>query len=898
MQRKKSVYKGLEFTPVWFTDNSLTSPDFFQISEFPQRLTAGKNLFKLRGHPTNLTPGSNLAIEVLDYNGDPVYTEVINYINEDKSRVIAIYVYAETSPGNCTVTLLGESSIAPAEWQGKPNVKWSRTVAINPNIANDTEIIYVNTPILSVTEQLSTQLDRQYSGNIQFPTYSVGTVRYFTYNGQSAIELIGGQLVADMVGGTLTVSSPVNATPTPIFSTFTPGFTSTIKKILSNTTALLDTTYTVNNTQGLSTHTFAAFDASAYTITYEAIPTYIPTQNSESFAVININGLEPSTGDTSHIKIYMSNSGQIGTWELLNELELADTEIFIASTASALPPQSIGNFINQPTINTFWLGRTLQGFTNGPAPTLTYNNQDLPNSMIISNAVDLTPFNAVTIAQINNSYAREFTAGTQYKLTLDAIGSISGSTKPTLSIYMSGSALNAPTTDPLNSEFSDTLGKKIGQLHVASNTQRFDDVTFNFTADASGTGVILLVVESGAWQVADIRTTTDNDTGYTPNYFRTQIVVPTAHKANNQLSFKAEYYNIAGELCKQISYDLNKNWQGGNRYIDGDYSMLTGSLYVADSLETGVAISGYKNTGFIRSLGYQGFAAGFPGFLIWSGSALSGSLGTKGGAPYTGVGLELYANANNYFRYATQPSELDVRTQTFFLGDPTSQYISGSNGQLEISSSGFFLAPGGNVTASSFIALGPDGDTLFNSNSQFADGYNVGRVVFFNRNEFTHTGNIGNSIAAGVTASIFETFILPGETRMQTSFTCEFTNAAAGSRTLLAQWFIQSASITSDSGTNTGYDSWSTPQQIKGDTIILSNTPAGQTRGRSFNGSITTGGGITTFESHQGKYVRVYMVVWNFATGDASDIVNLNRFVYRTSRIVGSSTEALPAPIG
>ena len=206
MQRKKSVYKGLEFAPVWFTDNSLTSPDFFQISEFPQRLTAGKNLFKLRGHPTNLTLGSNLAIEVLDYNGDPVYTEVINYIDEDKSRVIAIYVYAETSPGDCTITLLGESSIAPTEWQGKPNVKWSRTVAINPNVANDTEIIYVDTPILTVNEQLSTQLDRQYQGNIQFPTYSVGTIKYFTYNGQPAIELIGGVLVADMVGGTLTVS--------------------------------------------------------------------------------------------------------------------------------------------------------------------------------------------------------------------------------------------------------------------------------------------------------------------------------------------------------------------------------------------------------------------------------------------------------------------------------------------------------------------------------------------------------------------------------------------------------------------------------------------------------------------------------------------------------------------
>ena len=68
MKRKEAVYKGLQFVPVWFEDTSLTSPDYFQITEFPTRLTAGKNLFKLRGHPTNLRPGSYLNIEVLDYN--------------------------------------------------------------------------------------------------------------------------------------------------------------------------------------------------------------------------------------------------------------------------------------------------------------------------------------------------------------------------------------------------------------------------------------------------------------------------------------------------------------------------------------------------------------------------------------------------------------------------------------------------------------------------------------------------------------------------------------------------------------------------------------------------------------------------------------------------------------
>ena len=198
--------------------------------------------------------------------------------------------------------------------------------------------------------------------------------------------------------------------------------------------------------------------------------------------------------------------------------------------------------------------------------------------------------------------------------------------------------------------------------------------------------------------------------------------------------------------------------------------MLTGSLYVADSLQSGVAISGYKNTGFIRSLGYEGFAAGFPGFLLWSGSALAGSTGTKGGVPYSGVGLELYGDANNYFRYSTIPSELDVHTETFFFGDPTSQYISGSNGNLEISSSGFYLTADGDVTASSFIAVN-NGNILFNSNAEYADGLNIGRLLYYDTSEYSAAGQtIDNGEINGITGSLFHTFLLPGETSIQCSF--------------------------------------------------------------------------------------------------------------------------------
>jgi hypothetical protein len=218
-------------------------------------------------------------------------------------------------------------------------------------------------------------------------------------------------------------------------------------------------------------------------------------------------------------------------------------------------------------------------------------------------------------------------------------------------------------------------------------------------------GSLILVIHAGEWNFADIRTTTDNDAGYTPGYTRIRTLVPTAQKINNQLTFKLEYYNVAGVRSKQQNFIYNLDWEGGNRYIDGDYSMLTGSLYVADSLESGVAISGYPNSGFIRSLGYDGFDSGFPGFLLWSGSALPGQ-NTKGNVAYSGVGLELYLNTSSYFRYSTADDELYVATQNFFFGDPNTTFISGSNGNIEISSSNFHLKANGDVTASNMDIAG------------------------------------------------------------------------------------------------------------------------------------------------------------------------------------------------
>ena len=697
MKQKQPVYRGLELAPVFYTDTSELSPELFVITEFPKRLTAGKNILKLKGNPANLRVDALLDIEILDYNNEPIYYESTTYIAEDLSRVISIYIYPNTPPGEARITLTTEATQIfgqriPPEWKDTYNVKWVGKTLVNPTLSNSSEIIFETLPTITIEEQVGVQLNRVYT-TLQNPTYSTGKVSYQNLNNQPILLINGGAFIRDMVGGTLTVPSPINPTPTPYYNYTLPTYTTTIKKVLSDNVVLLEKPYMVAASQSLIPHQFIQFDNSTYSIEYTATPSYSATQNSESFALVKIDNLEPATGDISRIKVFINNSGTVGTWEQVSDTELEETEIFVTSTASLTPDKSIGFIDSQNTIDSNWTARKFNGKTYSGINTLTYNTSNLNNSMYVSSVIN-------TVTVVESLYTGTFIKDSKYKVTLDALG-VGSDAK--ISVYLSGSAVNLDATDIFNQELKIQPGKKIGELDVTTLGSRIDDYVLPFTVDNNGDAALLFVIESGNWYLSDIRTTSDNDPGYTPNYTRIRTLIPTSHKADVQLNFKVEYYNVDGVKCKQVNYYNNVPWIGGNRYIDGEYSMLTGSLYVADSLNSGIGISGYSNTGFIRSLGYSGFDAGYPGFLLYSGSALGGALSK--GIPYAGVGLELYANANNYFRYSTRDSALDIRTDRIYIGN-ASTFISASDGKLQISSSNFSINASGSVTASNIDISG------------------------------------------------------------------------------------------------------------------------------------------------------------------------------------------------
>jgi len=192
--------------------------------------------------------------------------------------------------------------------------------------------------------------------------------------------------------------------------------------------------------------------------------------------------------------------------------------------------------------------------------------------------------------------------------------------------------------------------------------------------------------------------------GFTANVVTASFALPTIHR-NDRFDFKFEFINPSGYISKQVLEYRDVLFQGGNTYIGGDDNLITGSLFVAGATGTGVHISGKGNAAMIRSIGYEGFAkaslpGGKGGFVIYSGSVQPLLNATEN---YSGVGIELFANTASYFKYTTSGSGmLDIRTAQFFLGSQN-QFVSGANGNIEISSSNFHLKSDGSVNMSGDI---------------------------------------------------------------------------------------------------------------------------------------------------------------------------------------------------
>lgn len=469
-----------------------------------------------------------------------------------------------------------------------------------------------------------------------------------------------------------------------------------------------------------------------------------------------------------HIPVYIDPSKR-------NETEIVFDALPTVNVAGGTDTYSNPNYNASSRYNTVSIENLDYYYYNNTAIIATSSLSTLPfETNILSATIN------INVSDMSNAIPSIDPSTSTDIITLHANSITSGYI--TLSDYISQPIINSnsrwePSDATIN--YLEITYEYSGSLNSAQTENSYNVVNITFSNltpqlgtiakirsyyKSTGVGTYTLVNETDILDQAD-------EFGFTPDSASISFALPTVQR-NDRIDFKFEFVNPYGIVSKQVIESLNNLFIGGNTYIAGDDNLLTGSLFVAGATGTGVQITGKGNSSMIKSLGYNGFndaisGAGQAGFVIYSGSIspIIGESGTSNN--YSGVGLELVANSESYFKYSTaNGGTLDIKTEKFFIGN-ADVFLSGSDGNLEIyhhdnGLTKFHLQPNGFVTASAFIAFTGSSDTsnflMMDTSIGLIDGKNIGRILYSQGTPIMLSdpyGSGGSSYMSGLSTSAF-----------------------------------------------------------------------------------------------------------------------------------------------
>jgi len=452
-----------------------------------------------------------------------------------------------------------------------------------------------------------------------------------------------------------------------------------------------------------------------FSMSFEAlIPT--PATSSDyltSYADITIGNLRTLSGDVHRAKVFVKEQNKanaefvkIGDFQLQPKNELRDD-------ASATGELSVGLFYSQSVIDTHWIS------SSNTSTVISQNNQRLLNAALLKGSSHPFTFktrNNFTL-QKNEDYITSFDGyynkvGGNAEIEVFITGSSLSSTNQEFS-------LGRLSSDPTSDFYSAKMANDSGSLQGIYNFFKTHQLKDNTPSTAIG-----FRVHSGEFHIANVGILPVSDRNFNPGFVKTRVPMPPTTQRGQRFNFVTEFYDFNNNKAQVEALTSQSIQFNGPPQVlaDGTDATFSGSMVMGNSLEMyGV------NPAYLRSIGYQGFdktQAGTGerngGFMLWSGS-----VGTPIGATetYNGVGLEILdASGSNtanhrFLQFAsnykgTGKSKFKVQTDEFLLGISSSannNYISGSNGNLEISSSNFALKQDGDVILQGTITAAAGG---------------------------------------------------------------------------------------------------------------------------------------------------------------------------------------------
>lgn len=360
--RKEIVYKELDRVPVNITDTDPLSSNYLRVTYLPDEFKLGKNLIRIRPNVPAFVENTQLYIEIIDYNGDPVYYETeINSETNDTFIIISVYIYEDTPPGPCAVYILGMLKNIPIPVQNQiypVNFRWAQIVNIDTAEKTTSPIIFTTLPKVTAVSNTASYDISVYSGGSPFtssiyynlslnngilnpsltPLNSSDTFISSMYNGDLYVRYEDIQLI----------------TPTQFTSNYLlgAGITASIKDYINDKSMTLDepiVIYQQNKAEQIVLQQAIFRTAS---IAYEQDPSSV-TAGSFKKRILNVlfEDLDPFTGQIRSIKtMYRNMSLQNTEYLLLSDFLVPSTNVYegfnplTASFSLLLPDSEINEY--------------------------------------------------------------------------------------------------------------------------------------------------------------------------------------------------------------------------------------------------------------------------------------------------------------------------------------------------------------------------------------------------------------------------------------------------------------------------------------------------------------------------------------------------------------------------
>ena len=555
-----------------------------------------------------------------------------------------------------------------------------------------------------------------------------GAQRFFASKEEppQTITIPKGNLSSKMAGGTLTIPSHTTTIKktdgegrTFNEEVSVPEFQAKVKEVINDSQLVLDTLPTFDDPDKTDHKIVDDFTDVPLTMSFDDVDRTIISSSvhQDSFLDLTIKNLRTFSGDVYRIKVHGKMQSQNSGFAVLADTVIESPELLRDDTSISGFLRT-GYFLDQNHINSYWTASSFDGNVKSNNVAMTHTGSQYIDSLHLSGST--AGVNQSIVAETHPDYPFILEKDIIYTLSAKIKGqntskfNDSDETRNTGKLYfhLSGSNLNGSkklnTNTYLGAELTDNESGNVVSLELDDTIKGIQDFNrvehsfqplFNLDVLRNIDTQLQIRATSGEWHISDLSLRPAQDTGFSPDEYNIIVPLPRTQRPD-KLDLFIEYFDINSNTVETITTAENVDISGSAFVIDGLDNLLTGSMFMGNVEGSGIEMAGV-NSAFVRSVGYQGFqsasAAKGGGFLLFSGSVLPD-------APddYKGAGLEIHDGNTgadeSYLRFRTEPSILDIKTKTFFLGSETAgNFISGSNGLIEITSSNFHLQPDGDV---------------------------------------------------------------------------------------------------------------------------------------------------------------------------------------------------------